>query len=68
MRSYARTLASFFLRLSYRVRVCVPGNAISSSFVNFPIPIGRILLPRSPAIVMAVIVDFACRESSGGPP
>ena len=48
------------------MRVWVPGNAISSSFVNFPIPEGRTLLPRSPAIVIHVIIDFACRESTGG--
>ena len=66
MRSYARTLASFFLRLSYRVRVCVPGNAVSSSFVNFPIPVDRTLLSRRPAIIIAVIINFTYRESTEG--
>ena len=65
MRSYARTLASFFLMLLYRVRVYMPGNAISSFFINFPIPIGRTLLSRRPIIIIAVIVNFACRESTG---
>ena len=39
---------------------------MSSSFENFPMPLGRTLLPRNPAIVIAAIVDFACCESSGG--
>ena len=58
MRSCARILASFFLKLLYRVYVCVPGNAIFSSFINFFIPVGRTLLPYRPAIIIAVIVDF----------
>ena len=41
----------------------VPGSAVSSSFENFPISVGRTLLPRNSAIVIAVIVDFACCES-----
>ena len=44
----------------------VPSSAVSSSFENFPISVGRTLLPRNSAIVIAVIVDFACCESSGG--
>ena len=44
----------------------VPGNAISSFFINFLIPIGRILLPRNPVNIMAIIIDFAYRESSRG--
>ena len=44
----------------------MPGSAVSSSFENFPIPVGRTLLTRNSAIVIVAIVDFACYESSGG--
>ena len=46
------------------MRIYVLGNAISSFFVNFPIPISRTLLPRSPAITIAIIIDFIYRKSS----
>ena len=48
------------------MRVWGPDSAVSSSFKNFPIPVGRTLLLRNSAIVIAAIVDFACYESSGG--
>ena len=44
----------------------MPGSAVSSSFKNFPILIGKTLLPHNPIIVIAAIIDFVCYESSGG--
>ena len=44
----------------------MPSSAVFSSFENFPISVGRTLLPCNSVIVIAVIVDFACCESSGG--
>ena len=48
------------------MRIYVPGNAMSSFFINFPILIGRILLSRRPIIIIAVIIDFIYRESIRG--
>ena len=44
----------------------MPGSAVFSSFKNFPIPVGRTLLPHNPAIVIAAIINFACYKSSRG--
>ena len=44
----------------------MPSSAVFSSFENFPISVGRTLLPCNSAIVIAVIVDFACCEFSEG--
>ena len=44
----------------------MPSSAVFSSFKNFPISVGRTLLPCNSAIVIAVIVDFACCEFSEG--
>ena len=62
MRNCAKILASFFLRLLYRVCVCVPNNAIFSFLINFLISVGRTLLPRKPAIAITTIIDFTYRE------
>jgi hypothetical protein len=66
VRSYANILASLRLRVSYRVRVCLPGSAVSISFEYLPTPSGSALFPRYFAISMFIVVDLArCRCSCG---
>jgi hypothetical protein len=51
-------LTSFRLKVSYRIRVCLPGRAVSISLEYFPTWSGSVLIPLF-ALAMLMVVDLA---------
>jgi hypothetical protein len=62
VRTCASTLASVRPKVSYRVRVCSPSNAMSIFFRCFPTPSGKILCFCLFDLAMLMTVDFALQN------
>ena len=58
VRSCANTPASLRLRISYKMRVCLPGSAVSISLEYLPTPSGSAFSPRNSALAMFIVVDL----------
>jgi hypothetical protein len=59
VRSCANMLASLRLKASYRVRVCLPGSAVSISLEYLPTPSGSAFFSRCFALAMFIVVELA---------
>ena len=66
VRSCDSTSASSLFSGSYRVRVCLPGSAVSICFEHFPTLSGSVLVCRCLVIASLILVDLArCGGTSG---
>jgi len=66
VRKFANTFASRPLRLSYRLRVCLPGNAMSISLEYLRIPCGSVFFSFCAALATCIVVDFIWENCSCG--